>query len=182
MERSQVQTLSRPPAFSQVTALPVPCWERSLPAWAALGPRAHPHRPARWPCRAHPPGRPAPQRPPSVVATQPKTATTRCVQEPGAAACSRALDAAASSGRPSRRSGLPGGQWSSAVAARAEHHPARARPTSQPMPDPGSVARVQADSSRRPNRSGTGRPFGSRPVAAVKVPAAPTWSPKPPPG
>jgi hypothetical protein len=39
-KRSQVQTLSRPPPFLQVTALPASSWSRSLPGWAALGPRA----------------------------------------------------------------------------------------------------------------------------------------------
>jgi hypothetical protein len=39
-KRSQVQTLSRPPPFLQVTALPESTQSRSLPARAAPGPRA----------------------------------------------------------------------------------------------------------------------------------------------
>jgi hypothetical protein len=39
-KRPQVQTLSRPPPFSQVTAVSTPSRERSLHAWAALGPHA----------------------------------------------------------------------------------------------------------------------------------------------
>jgi hypothetical protein len=40
-KRSQVQTLSRPPPFSQVKALLAPSLEHPLHTWAALGPRAH---------------------------------------------------------------------------------------------------------------------------------------------
>jgi hypothetical protein len=57
-KRSQVQTLSRPPPFSQVKALPAPSLEHPLHTWAALGPHAHPRRQARWPFRARPPGAP----------------------------------------------------------------------------------------------------------------------------
>ncbi len=39
-KRSQVQTLSRPPLFSQVRALRAPRRSGPLPAWAAVGPRA----------------------------------------------------------------------------------------------------------------------------------------------
>jgi hypothetical protein len=53
---------------SQVTALPAASRERPLPAWAALGPHAHPHRPAPWPLRALHPGRQAPRPPRTVVA------------------------------------------------------------------------------------------------------------------
>jgi hypothetical protein len=38
--RSQVQVLAGPPLFSQLRALPPPGRFRSLPAWAAVGPRA----------------------------------------------------------------------------------------------------------------------------------------------
>jgi hypothetical protein len=45
--RSQVQVLAGPPPSPQVKALSAASRERLLPAWAALGPRAHPHRPLR---------------------------------------------------------------------------------------------------------------------------------------
>jgi hypothetical protein len=48
--------------------LPAPSRSRTLPGWAALGPRAQPGRGARWSLRARPVGRQAPERPRSVVA------------------------------------------------------------------------------------------------------------------
>jgi hypothetical protein len=39
-KRSQVQTLSRPPLFSQVRGLPAPCRPGTPHPWAAVGPRA----------------------------------------------------------------------------------------------------------------------------------------------
>jgi hypothetical protein len=58
--------------------LPAASWERSLPAWAALGPHAHPRRHLPWPHRGRPPGRQARPRPPTVVAPpSPRTAATR---------------------------------------------------------------------------------------------------------
>jgi hypothetical protein len=57
-KRSQVQTLSRPPPFSQVKALSAASREDPLPGWAALGPRDHPCRQAQRPFRAHPLGPP----------------------------------------------------------------------------------------------------------------------------
>jgi hypothetical protein len=71
-KRSQVQTLSRPPPFSHVKALLAPSLEHPLHTWAALGPRAHPRRQARWPCRARPRRRQAPRQPRNVVALQPR--------------------------------------------------------------------------------------------------------------
>jgi hypothetical protein len=56
-KRSQVQTLSRPPPFLQVTALPASSRSRSLPGWAALGPRAILAAELVWSFRARPLGR-----------------------------------------------------------------------------------------------------------------------------
>jgi hypothetical protein len=52
----------------QVTALSAASRERSLAAWAALGPHPHPRRQAHRPLRARPPGRQPPRPPRSVVA------------------------------------------------------------------------------------------------------------------
>jgi hypothetical protein len=121
-KRSQVQTLSRPPPFSQVKALPAPSLEHPLHTWAALGPRAHPRRQPRWSLRARPLGRQAPRQPRRVVALQPRWQPRggfgNVALQP--APC---LAQSPATGRPLRRSGLPG---RSAAASR----PSTTRPRS----------------------------------------------------
>jgi len=66
-KRSQVQTLSRPPQFLQVRALPALRWSRSLHPWAAVGPRVLRESNPTGPPRAERPGSRPSQRPRRVI-------------------------------------------------------------------------------------------------------------------
>jgi hypothetical protein len=115
---------------------------RSRPAWAALGPHAHPRRHLPWPLRGRPPGRQPRRRPPTVVAHPAETPATRRVPPPRAAACTRAHRAAAATGAPHAGLACLVAQRASAAAA------ARTQPGG-PGPPP---------TSHRPTRLGQRRP------------------------
>jgi hypothetical protein len=156
-KRSQVQTLSRPPPFSQLTALPAPSRSRSLPGWAALGPHGHPLPPSSLTLEANPLG------------ASGSTTTT----ERGRASRPRS---AAGDERP-----RPGwSPWSVSSRARPapqpERNPVQLRdPRAARSPrsthDLRSVAYVQASAAVDRAARAPGRPHGTRSTPAVKAPA-----------
>jgi hypothetical protein len=134
-KRSQVQTLSRPPPFSQVNALLASSWERSLPGWAARPSR----RQAHWPFRAVHSGRQAPQQPRTGVAhpAQDGSHPASSGKDRNGALPSAVPGSAASEACPSRRSGLP----SRSAVERGRRSPAE---HNGPVRDPPACPRLLA--------------------------------------
>jgi hypothetical protein len=130
-KRSQVQTLSRPPLFSQVRTSLAPEPASSPPGWAALGPRGIPGRQAHGPSRRVHSGQPARQRPRRVVARPAQGSRRR-----------RATQA--------RVVSLVG-QQPSAAGASARARPAQVRdPRLPPLPDRSATTSAASPASKPP--------------------------------
>jgi hypothetical protein len=155
----------------QVRALSAASRERSLAAWAALGPHPHPRRQAYRPFRAvhpgsrrhdhHPPWSPAQ---PRTTATQQGCGNSRCSLLP-------CHSAAASHGRSARRPGLPG---------RAAGTRGRRPPTTRPGSPPDTPTDRRASSAASP-ASSPARPSTKPLNGTVGCPPYRPWSPTPPP-
>jgi hypothetical protein len=153
-----------------------------LPAWAALGPQAHPAGTSSGPFRVRPPGRQAGRRPRTVVATQPRTAATRPLRH-------LALQPApVPTAQPPAR-GAPHAGLACLVAQRASvAAPARTQPgglvrhrPATDQPDFGRVARVPASSTVDRAVDGSAATGASTCSGGHGRPATSTWSPTPPP-
>jgi hypothetical protein len=177
--RSQVQVLAGPPpippghgAAGREPGTPAASWGRTpIPAG-----------PAHWPRRARPPGRQAPDDHAPWSPTPAPTAATRPLRQPRAAACTRAHSAAASHGAAHAGLACLVAQRSSAAAGR-QH---TTRPASAPDPTDQRATPAASPASRacsavhRATPRG-GSPPGLDPLLWCRLPAAPAWSPPPPP-
>jgi hypothetical protein len=137
-KRSQVQTLSRPPPFLQVTALPASSRSRSLPGWAALGPRAILPAERVWSLQARPFGHSAPHRPRSVVA-----APGRMAAPHGAVRQHRAPASSPARAQSLAMGALPAvwPAWSAGRSLSPKHHPAQVRRPTLPRRPPHDLRR-----------------------------------------
>jgi hypothetical protein len=134
--------------------LSAPSRSPSLPCWAALGPRAHPRRRARWSFRARPLGRQARQRPRRVVA------------RPGPSHPPATSDPQAQTGLPARSAAERGRRLTpSATRPRSATGTLPYRSTH----DLCGVACVQASAAVDGAARARGRPHGTRPTPAVKA-------------
>jgi hypothetical protein len=182
--RSQVQVLAGPPTI--VAGHSGPSTEPGALA-ASLG-RAGAAHPIPAGTSSGPPG--PPTRPSGSATTthrgrapSPRTAATRRMQPPRAAACSRAHSAAARDGRSARRPGLPGSLRGQARPPRARTNPTarvRHRPPTDQL-DFGSVARFPASSTVDRAVDGPAATGASTHPGGHGRPATSTWSPTPPP-
>jgi hypothetical protein len=159
--------------------LPAASQARSLPAWAALGPRAHPRRHLPWPLRGHPPGRQARRRPPRWSRPQPEDAS-----HAAAAATSRCrLHPCPPRSRPRRAGRTPGLAWlvaQRARAAAAARTPTRRTGSATDLPR--TYATSSAAPASRPPRpslepSTARQPPGPPPVLVVRVARPPRPGP-----
>jgi hypothetical protein len=164
--------------------LPAASQARSLPAWAALGPRAHPRRHLPWPLRGHPPGRQARRRPPRWSRPQPEDAS-----HAAAAATSRCrLHPCPPRSRPRRALPTPGLAWlvaQRARAAAAARTPTRRTGSATDLPrtyaTSGSGARVSASATVARAVDGPAATGASTGSGGQGRPATSTRSPPPPP-